>query len=58
MKSPKVMRALIISYHSGNREYKFEETGVESSKINDFMAKVESRLSAVQQKKEIQLDKF
>ena len=58
MKSPKVMRALIISYHSGIREYKFEKTGTKSSKINDFITKVESSLSAVQQKKEIQLDKF
>lgn len=58
MKSPKVMMALRISYHSGNREYKFEKTGTKSSNINDFMTKVESRLSAVQQKKEIQLNEF
>ncbi len=51
MKSPKVMMALRISYHSGNREYKFEETGTKTSNINDFMAKVESRLSAFQQNK-------
>jgi hypothetical protein len=51
MKSPKEMMALRISYQSGNREYKFENTGVENSKINDFITKVESRLSAVEQNK-------
>lgn len=51
MKSPKVMMALRISYQSGNRQYKFEKTGTKSSNINDFMTKVESSLSAVQQNK-------
>jgi hypothetical protein len=51
MKSPKVMMALRISYHSGNREYKFEKTGFKNSKINDFITKVESRLSTVEQNK-------
>jgi hypothetical protein len=51
LKSPKSMFAIKIIFNNGNREYKFDKTGIKISKIVDFLADVKCNLLASQQKK-------
>jgi len=43
---PKLMSAVRIMMSGGNRDFKFDKTGVKSGNVAEFVAKVESTLTA------------
>ncbi len=43
---PKLMSAVRIMISGGNRDFKFDKTGVKSGNVADFVAKVESTLTS------------
>ena len=43
---PKLMSVVRIMMSGGSRDFQFEKTGIKSGNVSDFVAKVESTLTA------------